>query len=117
MLGLSLIKKFIQSIIGKFIIGGLTVSGIAYFSNNISNPAIAGIIGAVPVGMPSSVFVDDSKVEKYALNLLLMSIPLFISTFTNWVFIAKFKFTKYQSVLYSLFIFVSLAVSIAFLKK
>jgi hypothetical protein len=101
----SIIETFLKSLQGQFIIGGLTVAGIAYFSNNLSNAALSGIIGALPVGMPSSVFVDDSKVEAYALNLLIMSVPLFIATFTNWFFISKMKFSKYKSVGLSMCIF------------
>ena len=101
----SIIASFLKSLQGHFLIGGLTVAGIAYFSNNLSNAALSGIIGAIPVGMPTSVFVDDSKVEAYALNLLIMSIPLFIATFTNWFFISKMKFSKYKSVSVSMGIF------------
>lgn len=102
----SMIGKIINSTPGQFIIGGLTVAGIAYFSNNASNPAIAGLIGALPVGMPSSVFVDDNKVEAYAYNLMLMTIPLVCGTIANWYLISKMKFTKYKSVTISLFLFI-----------
>jgi hypothetical protein len=102
----SVIGEFIKSIPGQFLIGGLTVAGIAYFSNNITNAAIAGVIGAIPVGMPSSVFVDDAKVEAYAYNLLIMTIPLFLATFMNWILLSKAKFNKYKSVAYSMLFFV-----------
>jgi len=102
----SIIGKFLNSIPGQFIIGGLTVAGIAYFGNNAANPAIAGLIGALPVGMPSSVFVDDAKVESYAYNLMLMSIPLLLATILNWYLIAKMKFTKYKSVGVSMILFI-----------
>ena len=110
------ISMFLNSIIGQFIIGGLTVGGIAFFSNNISNPALAGVIAAMPIGMPSSVFVDDAKVESYAYNLLIMSVPLFIATFTNWYFISKMKLNKYKSVSFSMGIFFVIALLLAFLK-
>ena len=110
----SIIGKFLHSIPGQFIIGGLTVAGIAYFGNNVANPAIAGLIGALPVGMPSSVFVDDVKVESYAYNLMLMSIPLLLSTILNWYLIAKMKFTKYKSVGISMLLFIIIGAVIAF---
>lgn len=103
--GKSIIGKFIHSLLGQFIIGGFTVGGIAYFSNNVSNPALAGLIGALPVGMPSSIFVDDAKVEAYAYNLMLMMIPLGIGTILNWYLISKMKYTKYESVGASLLTF------------
>jgi hypothetical protein len=112
----SVIGTFLKSLEGQFLIGGLTVAGIAYFSNHLSNAALSGIIGALPVGMPSSVFVDDSKVEAYALNLLIMSIPLFIATFTNWFFISKMKFSKYKSVSISMGIFLVSSLMLLLLK-
>ena len=113
---MSVLHNFMNSIPGQFLIGGITVAGIAYFSNNLTNAALAGVIGAMPVGMPSSVFVDDSKVESYALNLLIMSIPLFIATFTNWFFISKMKFSKYKSVSLSMGIFLLSALVLVLVK-
>ena len=110
------IGSFLKSLPGQFLIGGITVAGIAYFRNNLTKAALAGVIGAMPVGMPSSVFVDDSKVESYALNLLIMSIPLFIATFTNWFFISKMKFSKYKSVSLSMGIFLLSALVLVLVK-
>jgi len=111
------IGKFLQSVPGQFIIGSLTVAGIAYFGNNATNPAIAGLIGALPVCMPSSVFVDDAKVESYAYNLMLMSIPLILATILNWYLIAKMKFTKYKSVGVSMLLFIIAGAVITFTSK
>jgi len=112
----TIIGRFINSIPGQFLIGGLTVAGIAYFSNNATNPLIAGLIGALPVGMPSSVFVDDNKVEQYSLNLMLMTIPLVLATISNWFFISKMKFTKYKSVELSLALFIVVGIIIVYFK-
>ncbi len=112
----NIIGRFINSLPGQFLIGGLTVAGIAYFSNNASNPLVAGLIGALPVGMPSSVFVDDSKVEAYSLNLMLMTIPLVLATISNWYLISKMKLTKYKSVGISLTLFILIGGMIIFLK-
>ena len=92
------IKNIIQGIPGQFMIGGLTVAGISYFGNSQINPILAGIIAAMPIGMPSSIFVSNSKVELYSKNLLLMSVVLFAVTTTNWYFISILKWTKYKSV-------------------
>ena len=92
------IKDIIQGIPGQFMIGGLTVAGISYFGNSDINPILAGVVAAMPIGMPSSIFVKDSKVAQYSKNLLLMSIVLFAVTTTNWYFISILKWTKYKSV-------------------
>ena len=99
------IQTFIQSLVGQFLIGGLTVSGIAYFSNNINNTAIAGLIAAMPIGMPSSIFVDDRKVVNYSKKLLDMSFVLLLVTFLNWYLLAYTKTTKYKSVTISMIAF------------
>lgn len=95
---MSIIQTFIQSFVGQFLIGGLTVGGIAYFSNHINNTAIAGVIAAMPIGMPSSIFVDDDKVVSYSKNLLDMSLVLLTATFQNWYLLAHTKMSKYESV-------------------
>ncbi len=114
---MNLIKEFINSLIGQFFIGGLTVSGIAFASNHINQPAIAGLIAAVPIGMPSTIFVDDNRIADYSYNLLIMTLVLFLSTFTNWFFINRLKFNKYKSVTISLLLFLIVGSIIAFINK
>lgn len=112
----SFLGMFLKSLPGQFLIGGLTVAGIAYFSNHLANAALAGVIAAIPVGMPSSVFVDDSKVEAYSYNLLIMTIPLFFTTFMNWFLISKMKYTKYKSVSISMGVFLLSAFTLVLLQ-
>jgi len=106
--------SLLKSLPAQFIIGGLTVAGISYASNNASSPAIAGIIGAIPIGMPSSVFVDDNKVEGYAYNLLIFTIPLLLGTFLNWYLLAKIKLSKYESVGISMICIMVINAALAF---
>lgn len=110
------LQKIINSIPGQFLIGGLTVSGIGYAGNHVSNKAIAALIAAMPIGMPSTVFIDDKSIEKYAYNLLIMTLVLLASSFSNWALIKYMKFDKYKSVLVSLGVFWGLGLLIAFLK-
>jgi len=84
------------------------VAGIAYFANNLNNAVLAGVIAAVPIGMPSSVFVDDAKVKGYSRNLLLMSFILQIATAMNWYLLTYTKVGKYKSVGYSMLTFIVL---------
>jgi hypothetical protein len=107
---MSIIQKFIHSLVGQFIIGGLTVGGIAYFSNHINNTAIAGVIAAMPIGMPSSIFVDDDKVVSYSKNLLDMSFVLIIATFQNWYLLSHTKMSKYDTVGLSMLTFFVLGI-------
>lgn len=95
---MSALQSFFNSLPGQFIIGGLTVSGITGFSNHLNNPALAGIIASVPIGMPSSVFVKDSQLAEYSWKLLVMMSVLFLATFANWFLITQMKVSKYKSV-------------------
>lgn len=95
---MSAINKFINSLPGQFLIGGLTIAGINYFSNNIANTAIAGVIAGVPVGLPSTIFVKDAKVSDYSTHLLFMTAILFFVTLLFWVLYHKYKLDKYQGV-------------------
>ena len=95
---MSVVQQFVNSLPGQFIIGGLTVAGITGFSNHLHNPALAGIIASVPIGMPSSVFVKDSEIAEYSWKLLVMMSVLFLATLVNWFLITKMKVSKYKSV-------------------
>ena len=95
---MSAINKCINSLPGQFLIGGLTIAGINYFSNNIANTAIAGVIAGVPVGLPSTIFVKDAKVSDYSTHLLFMTAILFFVTLLFWVLYHKYKLDKYQGV-------------------
>jgi hypothetical protein len=110
-------QKIINSTPGQFVIGGLTVSGIGYFGNIVSNPALAALIAAVPIGMPSTVFIDNSKIEGYSYNLVLMTVVLLIASLSNWLLISKLKYDKYKSVSISLLVFIILGYSIVLSSK
>ena len=103
------IGHFLNSFPGQFLIGGFTVGGIAYFSNELDNPAIAAVIAALPIGMPSSVFVTDKKVISYSKNLMFMTFALIIATTQNWYLLAHVKMSKFKSVPYSMGTFFVLA--------
>ena len=100
-----LIDKIVNSLPGQFIIGGIVVSSIGYFTKNSNYPALAAVIAAIPIGMPSSVFVKDSKLKAYNKNLLIMTVVLLLVTTTNWYFTDKMKWGKYKAVLVSLALF------------
>lgn len=91
-----------KQLIAQFIIGGLTVAGISYYSNSLTDTVLAGVIASIPIGMPTTILVKDSNVKGYATNLLWMTAVLFFVTFTSWFFITKMRYTKYKSVILSM---------------
>jgi hypothetical protein len=112
-----MIKQFLNSLLGQFIIGGLTVAGIAYFSNNINNSAISGLIAGVPIGLPSTIFVDDKRVSSYISSLLVTTGILFAVTAICWYLVHYEKFDKFKAVKYSMSIWLSLGLLFVFIKS
>ena len=112
-----MIKQFLNSLFGQFIIGGLTVAGIAYFSNNINNSAIAGLIAGVPIGLPSIVFVDDKRVASYISSLLITTGILFTVTAVCWYLVHHKKFDKFKAAQYSMGIWLTLGLLFVFAKS
>ena len=102
---LKLAHDFIRSLLGQFIIGGITVASIAYLSNNLHDIALASVVAAVPIGMPASIFVHDSRVVSYSRNLVVSSLLLLVATVQNWYLLAYAKMGKYESVGYSMLTF------------
>jgi len=96
------IKNIINSLPIQFLIGGLTVAGISYFSNHLANTAISGVIASIPIGLPSSIFVKDSKLKGYSTHLLIMTGVLFLATLMFWFLFNHMKINKYVAVLYSM---------------
>lgn len=92
------IKKFINSIPGQFLIGGITLAGIYFFSNNVNNTAIAAVVAGVPIGLPSTIFVDNSKVSSYSTNLLFQTFLLLLVTFEFWFLFHKLNYNKFKGV-------------------
>ena len=95
---MSLIQQFINSLIGQFLIGGVTVAAIGFFSNNIQNTAIASLIAGIPIALPSTVFVKNADVKNYSKNLVFMAFLLFAATCLSYVLINVYEYNKYESV-------------------
>ncbi len=99
---MSLTKEFLESEFGQFLIGGSTVAGISYLSKHFST-LIAAIFGGVPIGLPSAVFIDESKVLEYLKNSTMMSFILFFATLTAFLLKKYKKYDKYKTVSISMF--------------
>ena len=93
--------KIINSLPGQFVLGGTTVSGISYLSNQMS-PLIGGIFGGIPIGLPSSILINDKKVVSYLENLSFMTIILSIVTILAYYFIRYKKMNKNKAILISM---------------
>ena len=114
---MSLVKKFVNSLPGQFLIGGLTVAGISAFSNILNNPVLAGIVASIPIGMPSTVFVKDNQVASYTWNLLVMTSVLVLATSTNYYLVNHAGYNKYQSAVVSMAVWAGLGAICYFVEK
>tara|TARA_B100000886_G_scaffold220664_2_gene153389 strand:+ start:25530 stop:25889 length:360 start_codon:yes stop_codon:yes gene_type:complete len=69
--------KLFSTLIYRFIIGGIILSGSTYLANN-SNPLLAGILVTIPLELVSLFFVKEHKLYSYARSILIMSIATVI---------------------------------------
>jgi hypothetical protein len=51
--------------IKEFLIGGLTIGGIKYASDNIDDIRVAALVGNIPVILMSSIMIKDNKVKGF----------------------------------------------------
>jgi len=93
-----LVQQFINSLIGQFLIGGVTVAAIGFFSNNIQNTALASLIAGIPIALPSTVFVKNADIKNYSKNLVFITFLLFVATCLSYVLINVYEYNKYESV-------------------
>ena len=69
--------KLFSTLVYRFIIGGIILSGSTYLANN-SNPLLAGILVTIPLELVSLFFVKQHKLYGYARSILIMSIATVI---------------------------------------
>ena len=69
----------------EFLIGGTTVVAISYFGNNV-DPLLAGLLGGIPLALPSLYFVTgDQNVKSVSTTLLFSTFLLFLTVVTFYV--------------------------------
>lgn len=69
--------KLFHTLIYRFIIGGIILSGSTYLANR-SNPLLAGILVTIPLELVSLFFIKEHKLYSYARSILIMSIATVI---------------------------------------
>ena len=113
--------KLFSTLIYRFIIGGIILSGSTYLANH-SNPLFAGILVTIPLELVSLFFIKESKLYSYARSILIMSIatvipvlyyniihPLkimpciieIITSFIVWIFVGILLFYFMPKTIYS----------------
>lgn len=80
----------------SFIVGGLTVAGIKYASNNLSQE-YAGIIGALPIGLFSVLFIiKNENAEEYIKNYTIQTIVTILAGFAFMLYLYLNKKNKVE---------------------
>tara|TARA_B100001057_G_C22679447_1_gene883142 strand:- start:127 stop:468 length:342 start_codon:yes stop_codon:yes gene_type:complete len=97
-----LLSEIFDSLLFKFLLGGFIISGISFFSNNIGNTLLAGIIACIPIEMAAIVLVENKRVKSYSWHILIMTCLLVIATSINYYLINNIKLNKYKSVFISI---------------
>ena len=103
-----LFEELVNSLVGKFIVGGTFVSGIAFIAKHFST-LMAAIFAGVPIGLPSSLFIDEKHVLEYLENLTLMTLILFIVTLFAYLFKKYTNSDKYKTIKTTVVVWVALS--------
>ena len=91
-----------------FISGGVTVAAIKYLGN-FASPSTAAVIGVFPIGLISSVFIDDvNRLRLYLYNYQFMIICLACGTVSYRLLIESGTLTRSQALFVSLMLWASL---------
>lgn len=108
------IKKAIKEGVRNFLVGGVTLSGIAFLANNIS-PELTGYVTAFPIGLIGMVFIHGyDNVIKFTIS---HGIALIILVFSYVCFYLVYKIIKLSKLLSSLFSILFWVGTIMLLKK
>ena len=98
----------------EFLMGGTMMAAVTYFGNNV-DPLLAGLIGGIPLTIPSLYFVSGNS------NLTLLSNTLIFSTFALFSIVGLFHYLyvvhspgipKNRCILYSMILWLVLTLLI-----
>lgn len=69
-------KSDIKTYVSSFIIAGVIVTAIKYIAQNATNPGLAAVAGATPLGLMSIYFLTSEKSIPYAYSYFYITIIL-----------------------------------------
>ena len=99
----------IKELIIPFLLGGSIIAGVKFTSENIHNPAVAAILGAIPTGLISIYFISPNKSTSYSHSYFYLTIILPISVLIFYLLSIHTKLNKNLILLISLIIWIILA--------
>ena len=67
--------------IKEFLIGGILYSAIKYSSDNVSDIRVSSAIAAFPIGLLSSILINDKFIKKYTKSYMINVFFLLITAF------------------------------------
>lgn len=72
----------------EFLLGGTMVAAISYLGNSV-NPLLAGLLGGIPIALPSLYFVQGTH------NIKVVSTTLLVSTFLLFTTVVIFYYLHF----------------------
>ena len=81
--------------IKEFLIGGLTIGGIKYASENIDDIRVAALVANIPVILMSSIMIKDNKVKGFLKAYMKNVFMLFFLALILYYFHGKYN-TDYK---------------------
>lgn len=87
-------SMIVKDLMSAFLMGGFIIAGVKFLAMEV-NPSVAAVFGAIPIGMISSNFITDDKVERYVQSYLGVVFMLLIAAITYYVLLKKYEVNRY----------------------
>ena len=78
----------ITALLEPFLIGGSIIAGVKWASLYL-NPGLAAVIGGVPTGLISSMFITEDKRDDYVYNYIFVSAILLAAVLVYYFVLTK----------------------------
>lgn len=84
----------VKDLISAFLMGGFIIAGVKFLAMEV-NPSVAAVFGAIPIGMISSNFIADDKVEHYVQSYVGVIFMLLIAAIVYYILLKKYEINRY----------------------
>lgn len=87
--------------IKEFLIGGILYSAIKYTSDNVSDIRISSAIAAFPIGLLSSILINDKSIKKYTKSYMINVFFMLITAFLFYLLSNYTSINRYLALIIS----------------
>ena len=101
----------LKGLIIPFLLGGATIAGVKYMAAHLNNPALAAILGGLPVGLLSIYVITSQNSVEYAHNYFYVTLILATAILSFYIIHIHTKLDKNIVLLISIVIWAVLVIT------